>query len=104
MFVRIGNEVECNENIVSVENTDSRPLKFNAYPNPATDLATIELPYLWGKETIVRLADTTGRKLDAVYTIENSKLYLKRSSMSSGTYALTIMNGNKWGSVLVVFD
>ena len=104
VFVRIGNEVECNENIVSVDHTDYRSLKFNAYPNPATDLATIELPYSWGNETIVRLADTTGRKLDAVYTIENSKLYLTRASMSSGTYALTILNGNKWGSVLIVFE
>ena len=103
VFVRIGNEIECNEEIVSVDDLGKRPLKFNAYPNPAKEHATIELPYSWGTETLVRLADITGRKIEAQYTIEDSKLYLNRSTLNSGAYTVTIINGSLWGSTIVVF-
>ena len=104
IVVRIGNEIECDPSIVSVDNTTQRPLKFNAYPNPATDKATIELPYNWGTETIIRVADVTGKKIDAEYKIENSKLYLHRSSLNSGAYTITIINGSLWGSTVVIFE
>ena len=104
VFVRIGNEVECNEEIVSVDNLGARPLKFNSYPNPATENATIELPYSWGTETLVRLTDITGRKIEAQYMIANSKLNLNRSTLNSGAYTVTIINGSLWGSTIVVFE
>ena len=104
IVVRIGNEIECDPSIVNVDNTTQRPLKFNAYPNPATDKATIELPYNWGTETIIRIADVTGKKIDAEYKIENSKLYLHRSSLNSGAYTITIINGSLWGSTVVIFE
>ena len=104
IFVRIGNEIECDSSIVSVDNSIHRPLKFNAYPNPVKDNTTIELPYNWGTETIVRVTDTTGKKIDTEYKIENSKLFLDRSNLSSGAYTITIVNGSQWGSTIVLFE
>ena len=104
VFVRIGNEVECNQDVVSIENANLKPLKFNAYPNPALEKTTVELPFSWGMETEVRLTDTTGKKIDAKYSIENSKLHLHRSSLGSGIYSLIIINSNHWGSTIVVFE
>tara|TARA_Y100001954_G_scaffold238599_1_gene307039 strand:- start:4096 stop:6444 length:2349 start_codon:yes stop_codon:yes gene_type:complete len=104
VFVRIGSEVDCSEEINNFAEIAFGSLNFNAYPNPALEKATISLPNSWGSETSVRLVDSMGSKIDAKYDIENSTLTLHRSNHRSGTYTLIIINENQWGSTKIVFE
>tara|TARA_B100001564_G_C20295428_1_gene514494 strand:+ start:19 stop:618 length:600 start_codon:yes stop_codon:yes gene_type:complete len=104
VFVQIGSEVDCSDEINNLSEVAFRPLNFNAYPNPAIEKATIILPNSWGSKTSVRLIDSMGRKIDAKYDIENSTLTLNRSNHHSGIYTLIIINENQWGSAKVVFE
>lgn len=104
VFVQIGSEVNCSDEISNLSEITFSPLNFKAYPNPTLENVMIILPNSWGSETSVRLVDAMGRKIDAKYDIENSTLTLHRSNHSSGTYTLIIINENQWGSTKVVFE
>ena len=76
------------------------------FPNPATDIVNIELENPGIIEKVI-LTDMTGKAISGTnlnYTINNDKIEIISSNLSSGTYIVTVLTGKESRSFKVIIE
>ena len=76
------------------------------FPNPATDIVNIELEDPGIIEKVI-LTDMTGKEISSTnmnYTINNDKIEIISSNLSSGTYIVTVLTGKESRSFKVIIE
>ncbi len=64
--------------------------KIRPYPNPTTDLLTIELGRIGVQDLAIELADLSGKKIPMTYDIKGNQLFVDLTQYGRGTYILTL--------------
>ena len=63
------------------------------YPNPASDVITLDLTELYGLPVDVNIYNTTGKPMFGKREVTDSKLQVNVSSYESGVYIVRFSNG-----------
>ncbi len=79
---------------------EEKTLDFSIYPNPTTDLVTIQLPSGTEKAT-ARLFDTSGR-LIAQQEITTQNRQVSLSNLSRGVYFVRVSSDNRFGAQRII--
>jgi hypothetical protein len=105
VFVKVGSDIECDTSIVNVSTPIQEIASINAYPNPALDSTTIDIPMGWLEDLKVCVTDYNGRKVSAEVDVEYRRTIIHRGSLESGVYNVTFFNnqGHK-ATTTVVFE
>ncbi|MGZ4060776.1 MAG: T9SS type A sorting domain-containing protein, partial [Bacteroidia bacterium] len=92
--------------LTSVENQSSAELiKFNIYPNPATDHLTIDLSS-FNKETTIEFFDLLGKKClsETIDANTNSSVTLSLTDLDAGIYFIKIADNKTSGTKKIIIE
>ena len=94
VFVQIGSDVLCDPSTSDVKDPVYVPVptSLKAYPNPAKDSVSIDLPYQSNDLPIVRVSDAQGRKIQPSMEIQNDKIIIYRGTLQEGVYYVSIID------------
>ncbi|NNC85499.1 MAG: T9SS type A sorting domain-containing protein, partial [Bacteroidia bacterium] len=83
--VRIGSGISEAEEFISVQ----------AYPNPTSDIISVELTNNISANFKYNILDASGREFSLDYAVENNRLILNTQKLSSAVYFLFIEDNNQ---------
>lgn len=77
--------------------------QFSVYPNPFTQLLTVEVNGLRGNTTLLQLLDITGRLItEQTIEVRSGRFMISTADVTSGTYLLRLTNDGGSSSVRLV--
>lgn len=85
---------ECDATLGVVENS-LKEQSFNIYPNPANEMAFIDVDFVKGNDVVLTISDLTGKVVATRSYVINEKVQLpiNTSTFSKGTYIVRLQQG-----------
>ena len=91
--------------VLSVNTPDKDILNVSIYPNPTTDLLTIDVAATTLNHLVIEITDLQGKKLgNSQYAGVSNKIGISTANYAAGTYLLLLKNenGNLLGSYKII--
>jgi hypothetical protein len=89
------NSATGSSTVLSVNTPDKTILNVSVYPNPTTDLLTIDVAATTLNHLVIEIADLQGKTLiSSQYAGVSAKIGINTASYATGTYLLMLKNEN----------
>ena len=92
--------IEVNISTTGIESINNIEIKI--YPNPFSDITTIEFPNPNGKNFRLILTDITGKVVRIVENIKGDQIKFNRENLSSGFYILELVGSKRYISKIYI--
>ena len=81
---------------VSIQESDAAVLDIKVFPNPTSDLLSIQINYSTLEQVLVTICDLQGKELySGIYAALSNNIGISTAAYSSGVYILSIKDMNK---------